>query len=137
MAYPFAQTQPQYFAPNLYQSYQQPIIPQAQASQPILVKGIDAAKTYPVAPMNTVILWDEDVDVFYRVSANMQGSGKPNIVESFNYSKIEEIAESKNQNEMQTIIERLDQLEKKFDEKLAYKPKYNKNRRDDNAESDV
>lgn len=139
MAYPYTQL-PQYYS-NPFQGYQQPVLQQVQPNQQIFVKGVDAAKNYPLATINPInppsaaILWDEDVDVFYRVSANMQGSGKPNIVETFDYSKREEIAESKNQND--AILERLDALEKKLNEKLAYKPKYNKNRRDEDAESDV
>lgn len=133
MAYPYDNL-PQYFG-NPYQ-VPNPTIFTQQQNQPIIVKGIEMARSYPLRGIDRAILWDEDEDIFYRVSTSMQGIGKPNIVEVFKYEKVEEIAEMKNQNEIETLLAKIEALDEKVD-KLAYKPKFNKNRRDDNAESNV
>lgn len=135
MAYPF-DNQPQYFSSPFSGAYQPQQFYQQTQSRPIIVKGIDAARSFPLGPSGKDILWDEEEDIFYRVSANMQGIGKPNIVEVFKYTKVDEIAELKNQNDIESLLSKIDELNEKVD-KLAYKPKYNKNRRDDNAEPNV
>ena len=53
----------------------QTAIPQQQ-SQPaglIWVQGIEAAKAYPVAPGNTVQLWDSEAPVVYLKAADQSG----------------------------------------------------------------
>lgn len=60
--------------------YQQPMqmpvqqVPQAQASTGMLfVLNENEATSYPVAPNNTVILWDKNEPTIYIKSANAQG----------------------------------------------------------------
>lgn len=62
------------------QNYYQP--PQMPTTQPqnngiIWVQGIEAAKSYLVAPGNTVALWDSETQSIYIKTADM--SGMPNL----------------------------------------------------------
>ncbi|MBQ7792944.1 MAG: hypothetical protein IJ366_00325 [Clostridia bacterium] len=77
--------------PNYYQNYygavpdmlnqqkmpyqmQQAQMPMQMPSDPLLwVLGEVEAMSYPVAPNNTVVLWDKNEPVIYVKSANMQG----------------------------------------------------------------
>lgn len=53
---------------------QQAQMPMQMASEPLLwVLGEVEATSYPVAPNNTVVLWDKNEPVIYVKSANMQG----------------------------------------------------------------
>ena len=69
-----------------YIPYQQTVAPmqqqQAQPTQqtgngPVWVQGESAAKSYPVAPNNTVWLMDSEVDRFYLKSADASGMPLP------------------------------------------------------------
>jgi hypothetical protein len=62
---------------NFYPTAYQPIYPQyqqAQQSQGLLwVQGLNAAKSYPVAPNQTVTLFDSEANVIYLKSADVSG----------------------------------------------------------------
>lgn len=90
MAYPqqfYPYTQQQYFTPNagaavdVLNQYKygmmQPQMPQMPAMQPanemIWVLGEVEATSYPVAPNNTVTLWDKNTPTIYIKSVNAQG----------------------------------------------------------------
>ena len=63
--------------PATYQPMYQPVVPaqaqQAQQSGIIWVQGEAAAKSYLVAPGNTVQLWDSEEKVIYLKSADASG----------------------------------------------------------------
>lgn len=46
---------------------------QSQSTGLIWVQGIEAAKAYPVAPGNTVQLWDSEAPVVYLKAADQSG----------------------------------------------------------------
>lgn len=57
-----------------YQMQPQAQMPMQMTSEPLLwVLGEVEATSYPVAPNNTVVLWDKNEPVIYVKSANMQG----------------------------------------------------------------
>ena len=63
---------------------QQPIQPMMQPTQTndmIWVLSEVEAQSYPVAPNNSVILWDKNNDVVYIKSANMQGVPSMRVLE--------------------------------------------------------
>lgn len=61
-------------APQYQQQMQQPFaMPNQSASDMIWVLNETEAMSYPVAPNNSVILWDKNNDTVYLKSANMQG----------------------------------------------------------------
>lgn len=78
-----------------YIPYQQPLTPVQQPQQPqpvqqsgnglVWVQGENAAKSYPVAPNNTVLLMDSEGDRFYLKSAD--ASGMPLPLRTFVYSE--------------------------------------------------
>lgn len=55
------------------QPYQQPIYQSTSTNDPIWVLGEIEAQSYPVAPGNTVTLWDKDRYTIYLKSVNAQG----------------------------------------------------------------
>jgi hypothetical protein len=60
--------------PQMQQIMQQmPMAQQMPANEMIWVLSEVEAQSYPVAPNNSVILWDKNNDVIYIKSANMQG----------------------------------------------------------------
>lgn len=67
--------------PQYYPQYQQnsPALQQnnAQNGQPIWIQGEQAAKSYLVAPNNTVVLFDSEAQTIYLKSAD--GSGMPSM----------------------------------------------------------
>lgn len=67
--------------------YQQPqAAPQAQQNNPIIwVQGEAAARSYMVAPGNTVMLMDSDANTFYLKSAD--NSGVPQPLRVFDYTE--------------------------------------------------
>lgn len=67
--------------------YQQPqSAPQAQQNNPIIwVQGEAAARSYMVAPGNTVMLMDSDANTFYLKSAD--NSGVPQPLRVFDYTE--------------------------------------------------
>lgn len=73
------QTQPQQPVPQPVQQMpmQQPVVPQPQQTNMIWVENEAAAKAYPIAPGNTVILMDNDNPVAYKKSADMTGRAMP------------------------------------------------------------
>lgn len=73
------------YYPNL-QQYQQPNIPQYQQptqqnSSIIWVQGEAGAKSYMVAPNNTVQLWDSESQVIYLKSADSSGMPSMKIID--------------------------------------------------------
>jgi hypothetical protein len=52
---------------------QMPIVQPSQVNDMIWVLSEVEAQSFPVAPNNSVILWDKNNDVIYIKSANMQG----------------------------------------------------------------
>ena len=55
------------------QQQQMPMVQPTQSNDMIWVLGQTEAESFPVAPNNSVILWDKNNDVIYIKSANMQG----------------------------------------------------------------
>ena len=85
MAYPFPATYQPY-----YPNYQQPNInpvpqPQQTAQQVsnglIWIQGIEAAKSYMVAPSTTVALWDSESQTVYLKSADASGMPSMRILD--------------------------------------------------------
>ena len=79
---------PQNYQPAYYPQSQQAVPQQMQMQQQtqqynskIYVQGDAGAKSYLVAPGNTVILWDSEAPVFYEKSADY--SGVPHIRRAF------------------------------------------------------
>ena len=60
---------------------QQPMIQPTQTNDMIWVLSEVEAQSYPVAPNNSVILWDKNNDVVYIKSANMQGVPSMRVLE--------------------------------------------------------
>lgn len=94
MAYPYGYSpyQPQFYQPPMPDQlaqlrqgqYQQ--MPQNQQNSPIIwVQGEAAARSYMVAPGNTVMLMDSDASTFYLKSAD--GSGVPQPLRIFDYTE--------------------------------------------------
>lgn len=78
---------------NPYQSYQSPYLPQTQPQQPAAsnnglnwVQGETGAKSYMVAPGNTVLLMDSEGQRFYLKSSD--ASGMPLPLRVFEYAEI-------------------------------------------------
>ena len=78
-----------------YNPYQNPYLspvaqnytqPQQQSNALIWVQGIEAAKSYIVAPNNTVLLMDSESQKFYLKSTD--SSGMPLPLRIFEYSEI-------------------------------------------------
>ena len=91
---------PNYYYPNMYQPVAQPTMQQnnAQTSNVQWVQGEASAKSYPVAPNNSVLLMDSEESVFYIKSTDQ--SGMPLPLRIFDYS------ERKSQNTEANIINR-------------------------------
>ncbi len=91
---------PNYYYPNMYQPVAQPTMSQnnAQTSNVQWVQGEASAKSYPVAPNNSVLLMDSEESVFYIKSTDQ--SGMPLPLRIFDYS------ERKSQNTEANIINR-------------------------------
>lgn len=107
-------TEPNYFGNR---PYYVPNIPQQQSNSGVIwVQGEAAARSYPVAPMNTVILWDSDADVFYKKSTDQQG--RPQEMEIFTYSKKPSeavVAQTSSQEEIKALRTEIDTLKSKVD----------------------
>lgn len=63
----------QQFGQPIQQPQQIPMVQPTQSNDMIWVLGQTEAESFPVAPNNSVILWDKNNDVIYIKSANMQG----------------------------------------------------------------
>ena len=63
--------------PPVQQPVQQQVVQQPPQSNMIWINGIDEAKSYPVAPGNTVILMDNDNPVAYKKSTDISGRSLP------------------------------------------------------------
>ena len=61
------------FSQPIQQPQQIPMVQPTQSNDMIWVLGQTEAESFPVAPNNSVILWDKNNDVIYIKSANMQG----------------------------------------------------------------
>lgn len=80
---------PQGYHPAVIPQYQQ-TVPQIQQAQPqnngiIWVQGEQAAKGYPVAPNQSVLLMDSEQSAFYIKSAD--NAGMPQPLRIFDYSE--------------------------------------------------
>lgn len=89
MAYNSNYMFPQGYYPAIIPQYQQ-TVPQAQQAQPqnngiIWVQGEQAAKGYPVAPNQSVLLMDSEQSAFYIKSAD--NAGMPQPLRIFDYSE--------------------------------------------------
>lgn len=74
--------QPMYYAPQYQPMAQQQQAPQAQTnSSMIWVQGIEAAKSYLVAPNTTVQLWDSERQTVYIKSADASGMPSMKILD--------------------------------------------------------
>lgn len=76
------------YQPMYYQSYQQPAYQNQQMQQPaqtnsnlIWVQGEAGAKSYLVAPNNTVQLWDSERNTIYLKSADASGMPSMRILD--------------------------------------------------------
>ncbi len=79
MVYPYYPNYQQYFPQN-YQPIQPPPQPQQQTQPPsgiIWISGLMEAQSYPVAPNNAVVLWENSGKVIYLKQAD--ATGKPTI----------------------------------------------------------
>lgn len=80
--------------------YQRPQVYQNNSSTIVFVKGVDEAKQYPQVPGTTIILWDSEVDVFYRKSTDNRG----NLIEfeicDYTRREVKENSKEENQNEI-------------------------------------
>lgn len=77
---------PQYYSnpQNAQNNYQMPQIPTAQPTQQSTitwVQGIAGAKSYLVAPNNTVQLWDSEAQTIYLKSADASGMPSMKILD--------------------------------------------------------
>lgn len=94
MAYPY--TVPQTYAPNYYLQQLPPVTPSVAQNAPqqpaqtssglIWVQGESGAKSYLVAPGNTVLLMDSESQKFYIKSAD--ASGMPQPLRIFEYAEV-------------------------------------------------
>ena len=73
---PMAQMQQPMMQPPI-----QPMMQPTQTNDMIWVLSEVEAQSYPVAPNNSVILWDKNNDVVYIKSANMQGIPSMRVLE--------------------------------------------------------
>lgn len=81
MAYPYQSYQYPYYPQN-YNSITQPQAPgQQNASGLIWVQGEAGAKSYMVAPNNTVALWDSEAQTVYLKSADASGMPSMRILD--------------------------------------------------------
>lgn len=84
MAYPFPATYQPYY-PNYQQPNINPVQPQQTAQQVsnglIWIQGIEAAKSYMVAPNTTVALWDSESQTVYLKSADASGMPSMRILD--------------------------------------------------------
>ena len=135
MAYPFPATYQPYFP-----QYQQPNItpvpqPQQTAQQVsnglIWIQGIEAAKSYMVAPNTTVALWDSESQTVYLKSADASGMPSMRILDY-------EIREDANRNHKMGSVsdfatkDEVSAIQKQIDEIKA-----NMSRRKDTADEQV
>lgn len=82
------------YTPNYFGQPVVPVVPQVQQSAPtpqqsnglIWIQGESAAKSYLVAPGNTVLLMDSEAQKFYIKSAD--ASGMPQPLRVFEYKEV-------------------------------------------------
>lgn len=115
------------YQPAYYPQSQQAVPQQMQMQQQtqqynskIYVQGDAGAKSYLVAPGNTVILWDSEAPVFYEKSADY--SGVPHIRRAF-YSYEDTVPQTKQnlavsefatKNDVEDIRKEIEALRAKF-----------------------
>lgn len=88
----------------IYSQYQQPMIQnQNQQSGVIWVQGEAGAKSYLVAPNNTVQLWDSEAQTIYLKSADASGMPSMKVLD---YT-IREIAQNSNSKPVQKSDEEI------------------------------
>ena len=86
------------YIPNNYNAYTMPQYqqPQQQNNGLIWVQGIEAMKSYPVAPGQSVLLMDSESNCFGIKTADV--SGMPLPLRIFDYSEIAEMQGERNPN---------------------------------------
>ena len=110
------------FSQPFSQPIQQPMTMQLQTNDMIWVLSEVEAQSYPVAPNNSVILWDKNNDVVYIKSVNMQGVPSMRILD---YVERSDNAQKPSKTHVCTCgdrfipIEKFNELEAKFDELRA------------------
>lgn len=77
----FPQTNPMPDMLGQYKSSYQPMPQNPPTSDMIWIMGEAGAKAYPVAPGNTVTLWDRDAQVIYIKSADSTGLPSMRVLE--------------------------------------------------------
>lgn len=130
---------PQYYNPQYQQPQQQQ---QAQVSNGIIwVQGEAGAKSYMVAPNNTVQLWDSESQTIYLKSADASGMPSMRILDytiRSNASQMPQNAFSQQGNniptreELEALKSRIDGLQSQFEN--AFKNIKNQNREDSRHE---
>lgn len=112
-----------------------PVAPaQLQQQQPFnWVQGFEVAKSYPVAPGNTAILFDTEKEVFYVKSVDQNGFPLPLIVNEYKDVTDQYVTPIENKSDYVTEDKLNELLDKKFDallEKIGnngYRKQYNNN----------
>ena len=130
---------PQYYNPQYQQPQQQQ---QAQVSNGIIwVQGEAGAKSYMVAPNNTVQLWDSESQTIYLKSADASGMPSMRILDYTIRSNASQMpsnafsAQSSNiptREELEALKSRIDGLQSQFEN--AFKNIKNQNREDSRHE---
>lgn len=111
-----------YSGPGIYQPQPVTTVPQQAQNTFAWVQGEDAARSYPVAPGNTIVLIDSDKPVMYMKTTDL--SGRPQamqiryLVSEEDYKKIQSNNHT-NQNEDDFVTKeffekRMSELENKF-----------------------
>ena len=108
--------QPQFQQPMQMPQMQQPQIQQQQSAQRNWVQGIAGAKSFLVAPGQTVDLWDSEDTIIYLKSADVNGIPSMEILDYTIRSKTGKNAKQDNEdlihrNEFNNLMERVEKLE--------------------------
>lgn len=110
---------------NPYQTYYQPQqMPQqipAQNNGIIWVQGIEAAKSYLVAPGNTVALWDSENQSIYLKTADMSGMPTLRVLDYSERVTVPKPVEAHNNDyvgreEFNALLERVNAMSGKVDD---------------------
>ena len=91
-----------YGFPNYITPQYRPVVYQNNTSTLVFVNGKEEAMKYPQAPGTTIILWDSEIDCFYRKSTDDKG----NIIEFeiCDYTKRPEEKTEQNQNDAIALL---------------------------------
>ena len=114
-----------YYPTNVWpQSQTQVPVPQTQNTF-AWIQGEEAAKNYPVAPGNTVVLIEADKPIMYMKSADLSGRLQPiqvrYLVSGEDYQKIQNGSNSSKSNENYVTKEYFDKKISELDNKFVIK----------------